>query len=280
MSVKHNIEFKNMESSEEVEKLIGQLISKLEKRARNFSSDIVFLRIFVEENETRTLYRVSLTLQVPRRVLAAKAESHDLRDSLRDVFAEIDRQLRRHKSNLRGESSWKRKAKREELREMRASTEPGAQRSREAFFALVNPHLKRLYQFMQHVIGYSEMMGDILPEELTPEEVADGALVRAYRDFLSGRSIRDVKNWLIRIAIDELDAQINQWKVERERSVAIETDIPETTSEEDMVQEEMFEFYQPDEDLKLEDVIPDPKAMTPEQELEEKERSDPNRRVA
>ena len=268
-----------MESLEEFDKLIGQLISKLERRSRNFSSAPVFLRLFVEQNETRTLYRVSLTLQVPGRLLAAKAESHDLRDSLRDAFAEIDRQLTRHKANLRREPSWRRKAMREELR-AKANLEPREQRNRETFFALVNPHLKRLYQFMQHVIGYSEMMGDILPEELTPEDVADGALVRAYRDFLKGDPIPDVKNWLIRTAIDELDAQINQWKVGRERTVAIETDIPATTTEEDMVQEEMYEFYQPDEDLKLEDVIPDPKALTPEQELEEKELSDPNERAA
>ena len=69
-------------------------------------------------------------------------------------------------------------------------------------------------------------------------------------------------------------------EVERERTVEIETDIPETTTEEDMVQEEMYEFDQPDEDLKLEDVIPDLKALTPEQELEEKELRDPNKRVA
>jgi ribosome-associated translation inhibitor RaiA len=79
------------------------LIAKLAKRARNFSPDAVFLRILIEENQARTLWRVSLTMDVPGKTLATKEERHDLHAAVKDAFAEIEGQLKEHKSRLRGE---------------------------------------------------------------------------------------------------------------------------------------------------------------------------------
>jgi RNA polymerase sigma factor (sigma-70 family) len=53
-------------------------------------------------------------------------------------------------------------------------------------------------------------------------------------------------------------------KAARNTMVHIEEDIPETSPEEEMVGEEFFEFYQPEEDLKLEDIFPDQDISTPE----------------
>jgi ribosome-associated translation inhibitor RaiA len=75
-----------------------------------------------EENAARTLYHVSLTMEIPgaapatKKTLAAKEERHDLTEALREAFTEIERQLEAYKANLRGEQWWKRKGRREELR--------------------------------------------------------------------------------------------------------------------------------------------------------------------
>jgi RNA polymerase sigma factor (sigma-70 family) len=55
--------------------------------------------------------------------------------------------------------------------------------------------------------------------------------------------------------------------------VAIEEDVPGTPPKEAVVTlgDEIFDFYQPDEDLKLEDLVPDANVPTPEQILESRD---------
>src|SRR5262249_3068860 len=145
------------------------------------------------------------------------------------AFIEIERQLERYKANLHREH-WKRPKRREEVREMKteAASSVAAESKRDVFFSLVSPHLKRLRHFVRHLIRYAEAMGDLVEGDLTPQDVVDGALVRAYREFLKGRTIADVKNWLIRHALDQLDSEVKRGKVERAGTVHIEEDVPET----------------------------------------------------
>jgi ribosome-associated translation inhibitor RaiA len=98
-----NIEFKGLAPQIQTQNLIKELITKLEKKTKRFSPDEMFLRLLVEENSPRKLFRVSITLKVPQKTLAAQEERHDLEESVREAFAEIERQVEAHKATLRGE---------------------------------------------------------------------------------------------------------------------------------------------------------------------------------
>lgn len=110
-----NIEFKGFAPQRDIQKLIQELIRKIEKKTKGFPPDGVFLRLMLEENSVRTLYHVSITLELPEKILPAKEERHDLVEAIRDAFAEIERQLKAHKAFLRGEQWWKRRARRKEV---------------------------------------------------------------------------------------------------------------------------------------------------------------------
>ena len=112
----YNIEFKNVTPHKEIQKLIQELIGKIEKKAQAFSPDAKYLRLMLEENSVRKLYRVSITLELPKKTLATNEERHELVAAIRDAFAEIDRQFEAHKATLRGEAAWKRRTRREQLR--------------------------------------------------------------------------------------------------------------------------------------------------------------------
>ena len=278
-NMNHNVEFKNFEPEERIRKLIAELINKLQKRAKRFPPDEVFLRLMIEENPVRKLYHVSLVLEIPgkssatKKTLATKADRHDLHETLRLAFDEIERQLEAYKSTLRGEHLWKQRARRDKLRQMKAVVVPVEQGYRELFFSLASRQLKGLYKFVRHQLAYFESVGDLIPGELTPEEVVDAVLLRAYREFVKDPAGREMKNWLVELATKQLEAEIKRLKSERDRTVHIEEDIPETppTEEVSTLGEEILDFHQPDEDLKLEDVIPDLKIPTPEQIAETKE---------
>ena len=95
----------------------------------------------------------------------------------------------------------------------------------------------------------------------------DAVLLQAYCDFVKKPAEGDMKAWLMELAQGRLVSEMKRVKAERERTVHIEEDIPETPPEEEVstLGDEILDFYQPDEDLKLEDVLPDIEVSTPEE---------------
>lgn len=146
-------------------------------------------------------------------------------------------------------------------------TESSEQGNREAFFSLASQHLSRLFEFVRHQLAYAESVGDLVPRELTPEEVVDAVMLRAYKEFVKQPAGREVESWLTQLARQQIQTEIKRRQSERETMVHIEEDIPETppTEEVSTLGEEIFEFYQPDEDLKLEDIFPEVDVSTPEE---------------
>jgi RNA polymerase sigma factor (sigma-70 family) len=152
-------------------------------------------------------------------------------------------------------------------------TTPSEQHDRERFFSSASEHLGRLYEFVRHQLAYFESAGDLMPGELTPEDVVDEVLLRAYHEFVKEPARGEVGGWLIDLAKEQLRWEVKRIKSERNRTVHIEEDIPEIPPQEEVTTlgEEILEFYQPDEDLKLEDIFPDVDVSTPEDFVAAKE---------
>src|SRR5262245_18044086 len=272
--MKHNKKFKSFEPDERIQGLIQNRIRKLETRVPTFSGDSTFLKIFIERNAVRKLYHVTLTMDVPGKTIAASEEAHDPALSIKAAFDELESQAQKHKETLRHERLWRHIAKRDELRRIKAAMGEEWETKRETFFQLVNPHLEWLDHVIDHLIRYSEAMGGLAAGDSNSGEVVDEALIRAYREFLKNVSFGDVRSWLTRLAVDRLHEEINRLSSQQQLApVHIEEDIPETPPREEVWQlgEEILDFYQPDEDLKVEDVIADPGAATPEEELATRE---------
>jgi ribosomal subunit interface protein len=271
--VRRNLEFKNFSPGHRLRELVEELIARLDRHAPHSPEDTIFLRLFMDENAARRLYHVSLTCDVPGRLLAAQEERHDAEEAVREVFLEIERQLEKHKERLSHSSLYKRPARREELRRRKAEAVPAEERERELFSTLARRHLNDLYNFVRQEMAYYLATRDFLPGEITAEDVVDATLLQAYREFVKDPARREIKGWLIGLAVERLEAEVKRSKAERAGGVHIEEDIPETppTEEVSTLGDEIMDFYQPDEDQKLEDIIPDMTAPTPEQILESRE---------
>src|SRR6266850_2415021 len=120
----HNVEFRGFEPEKRVCKLIEDLATKVERKTKNFSPDMTYLRVLVEESSARNLYHVSITLKLPGKTLASKEERHNLNETIQEAFAEIERQLKTYKASVRGEQLSKRAAKHEERRQQNVDPVP------------------------------------------------------------------------------------------------------------------------------------------------------------
>jgi DNA-directed RNA polymerase specialized sigma24 family protein len=134
-------------------------------------------------------------------------------------------------------------------------------------------HLGPLYDHVRHQIAYLESTGDLVAGEVNVEDVVDTVLLRAFREFSKGAAGREVGSWLIELADQQLGREVRRSKAERRTNVHIEKDIPEVPPVEEVktLGEEIFEYYQPDEDLKLEDIFPDMDVSSPEDFVAAKE---------
>jgi RNA polymerase sigma factor (sigma-70 family) len=148
------------------------------------------------------------------------------------------------------------------------------QRRRETFFSLIGQHLESLYRFVRHRLAYLEAAGDLAAGALTPEEVVDAVVLRAYREFVEAPSPRRMGSWLMGLARAQLDAEVARLEAWHRRTpTRLEDDVPETppTQEVSTLGDEILDFYEPEEDLKVEDVVPDLEMPTPEQVAEARE---------
>ena len=101
--MKRTIELKHVGAKQQVRALLEELIDRLEDKLRHFQQDSVSLHVLFEENGSHRLYRTSVTCHVPGQTVVAREERRDPGASIRETFAELQRQLERQKASLRHE---------------------------------------------------------------------------------------------------------------------------------------------------------------------------------
>ncbi len=229
---------------------------------QHFDNELVRLHGLVERHTKRRLYRTSLRLQLPRKVLAAQEEGEDIELVLRDAFAELARQLKKYKSRLNNEPLWQRPARRRQLRELVKGGDRTAEQQA-LFRDLIKSHLKGLYNFVRREIAYLTASGELLPGQVTPDDVVDDVVVRAYAQQSQQPASLALEHWLRKLALEVLDEQVAR-RLPSACLVSLETPVESEIEEDD---EQLYEYYQPDEALRLEDLIVSPEASAPESAL-------------
>jgi ribosome-associated translation inhibitor RaiA len=113
--MKHTIEFKDWEPARRLRDLVEQSIARLDKLLVKFPKDPLFLRAVVERNAVRSLYRVSITLELPGKTLAVQETRHDDEEAVREAFAEMEREIQKYREKESHSWEYKRPARRKAL---------------------------------------------------------------------------------------------------------------------------------------------------------------------
>jgi RNA polymerase sigma factor (sigma-70 family) len=144
------------------------------------------------------------------------------------------------------------------------------QRDREAFFAQLSRYIDGLYRYARHLLRYHQDLGDLPPGQIDVEDIVDTAVLEAYRELGKARAARDLRHLLMSAARRYVQDEIRQAAVRGNLTVSTEENVPETPPEQEvsLLGEEIFEFFEPDESLKVEDVVPDLGAPDPQQVAE------------
>ena len=121
--MKRLVEIKHVGPRGHVQRLLEELMARLEDKVSHFPPEAVSLHVLFDENGSHKLYRVALTCHVPGHTVAAHGESRDAGLTIRRAFAEVTRQLEKQKAIIRHERDRRRTRKAAKTIQVRAARE-------------------------------------------------------------------------------------------------------------------------------------------------------------
>ncbi|GAB4362522.1 MAG: hypothetical protein Kow006_33850 [Gammaproteobacteria bacterium] len=219
-------------------------------------------------------FSVSLRLHLPRRqTLVARGIDADVRQALTEAENRLLRKVEAHLARLRHQAAYRRKARRARLAELKARlAEQGSEIGKEARRG-IEPLLPRLERIVRRELAYLRYSGELPNDYPTVQDVVDEAVAAVSAHWRPGESSDKLLERLVQEAFRALDRETRAASRYGEPLSLEEAPLRDAESDaEAMVEEEIHEFYQPDEALQLSDILPDEETPSPEAELETAQR--------
>ncbi|HGG59510.1 MAG TPA: hypothetical protein ENK26_06275 [Gammaproteobacteria bacterium] len=229
-------------------------------------------RLHATVEHEKVNYRVVMRLHLPpKKVLVAHASDENVRSAIQKAIEELSRQAERHHAHISGRERWKRKQRRQKLRQLEAEVGEIMASAPEQPETALSALLPRLESWLRHEMTYLRANGDLLENYPTVADVRDEIFlaVKARRDEVE-HTEEALYAAMLKSASEILAREVANNKL-HEDEVSLEQQPPKDAEDqsEEMVGEEFEEFYQPDEVLHIEDLTPMPGSAR--QELTEEE---------
>ena len=107
--MKITLNYKHVDLHAPVEKEVARHLHKLGKLLKSYSPDLVQLHGAFEKHLRWSEFSFSLNLSLPTGTLHATGSGRDTRGSLKQAFADLEHQVKKHQAKLRKDYEWKRK---------------------------------------------------------------------------------------------------------------------------------------------------------------------------
>ena len=240
--VKRNIEI----LSEPFQQQLEQKINKLETLLNHFNPDLVFLKIDLEASEKNNTFTTYLKLDLRSKVLKAKKSAENLHVSTREAFNALFREVKKFKEFLRHEPEYRRKRYSEAAESSLVGLSLNEE-IKETYRNLIQSILPKLVNFTRRELRSHEIFSDRDPSGILVKEIIDEAIANVASEISNEFNKREIRRRLYREIIKIIDQKI---KGEHKKPLSLEKEIYEIN------EEDFFEFYQPDETLRLEDILP------------------------
>jgi ribosomal subunit interface protein len=107
--MKLSLHSKDVEFREGVETEVARHLPKLARWLKSYAPDLVQLHGSFEKHPRKTEYTFALNLSLPTGTLHVTGVGSDTRQSVKQCFAELEQQIKKHQARLRKDYQWKRK---------------------------------------------------------------------------------------------------------------------------------------------------------------------------
>lgn len=263
-----------LDKSPTVEQYLQTQIDKLGPRLHVFNPDMISLRGLIEA-APKSGFKVALNLRLPAGQMAAQASAETLHGAIRIVFDDLTEQLRKHKEHLRNQYRYPRVRGVERQRiepqvpfeDTVAAVKP-EKISNLDVTGFVNANLERLRRYVDRELRFRRDSGQRRLEEISVEEVIDEVIANALDEHRPRPEKIALEPWLYRLSRSAMDRLGNQIDSGAHPG---RSNHEETRPSLDARDEEMLQFYHPDESPASDDMVADLRSSTPEDEASRQE---------
>jgi len=262
--------------SEMLTRRVEKKKSKLTRVTGRAKGEAVVLRVNARKSGRPEVTRVSLSLSLRRGVLFTERSDSDPSAALDRALDALTEEIRTFRSSVFQERQRRRHRRvAEELLQAQAYLEERARRSdRASFDERLRPLLRLLYTLAVSEVRDRQVAGDLPLGAVDPVEVLDEVVARTYEAFRSDGIDPPLKTWLVSTMNTYLDEVQDTHRAEP--TVASPVHLEESLPHDDPLDvrslgDDQLEFYQPDESLHLEDVLPDLALADPVEALSARE---------
>ena len=140
--------FRNLDrhGQQRAPEVIEEEVRQLEPHLARFREDLVRLEVVASQTRGKKRIKVSLRLQLPSGVIAAREDGFEIEPVLRKAFADLRHQVDRHVARLKHEPEYKRPARRRRIGAPLPPVRDAAEADRrQLFFELIEDHLDTIY---------------------------------------------------------------------------------------------------------------------------------------
>lgn len=262
-----------LDKSPSTEAYLQSQIQKLGPRLQVFNPDMVSLR-GVFEPGPRSGFRVTLNLRLPSGTMVSGSDSVSLRAAIRMAFEDLGKQLRKHKDHLRSHYRFPgvRGQGRQPISQVRfedtiAAVVP-AKISSTDVNRFVNANLDRLRRYVERELAFRRDSGQKRLEAVSVAEVVNEAIACALDERRERPEKIALEPWLYRLSRSAMDRLSNQVEGAAAPQHPAHSEMLPPLDARD---EEMLQFYHPDELLAGENLIADNHSSSPEDEASREE---------
>lgn len=265
-------------TKEAVEKELEELTPRLKRILFQFRPEEKTLRVHLAEQKNNA-YRMTISLRMPGKSIIVERTGHNLIPLVTEVKQSLFEQVKVQTSVMRKEHlRTKALQQSEAIREavgapsLLAGADHDEEELKDRFSARLRLVLQDLHSHVSRLIRSSQLAGDLQPNYLKPGEVVNDVVLRAYEVFRSNPDDEISPAKLYQLAENIILDEINNFKDYQESTVSME-EAPSTDHPWDVnnMGEGADQFYQPEEPLLYEDVMPDVHIPDPVRALNDEE---------
>lgn len=249
----------------DLDRMVERLVEKLERLLMVFQPELVQLHGRLVRHTSREGAVCTLNLRLPTGQLAAEDSANTAQAALRTASEELLEQLKKHKQKLRIEQT--RRGRQRSTATFAATLGtpeevPAAnqQQRRQDLARYVSANIEHLKRFVERQIHLREHLGELRPGQLEPTEVLDEMIASALSE--QGNPERVERNrWFYLLAVNAIRRLSHPDEAAAEGTLSLEGELAPDESAET----ERYEFFQPDDEVQLQDIMPDQAMATPEE---------------
>lgn len=263
--------------ADQIARRVEQKKSKLVRVSGRLKGETVILRVNGRKSVKPEQAVVSLSLSLRKGVLFAERVEADPPSALDRALDALIEEIRTYRSVVSRERQRRRQGRiAEELVAAQPYLAEKAQREdREAFDARLRPLLRPIYALAVNEVRDRQMAEELPIGAIDPVEVLDEVVAQAYEAFRRNAIRQPLKTWLVAALHAYLDSVQKAQAIEPAIASSV-VHLEQLVDHDDPMDvrsqgDDHLEFYQPDESLHFEDVLPDLALADPMETLSARE---------